>query len=54
MLFQSLFFCFYQGDKEVSKCLLELRVDGLIFDHVAELKEEHSTTENLFVCKLRT
>ncbi len=42
---------FYSGDKEVSKCLLELRVDGLIFDHVAELKEEHSTTENLFICK---
>jgi hypothetical protein len=31
--------------------LIDLKVDGLIFDHVAELKEEHSTTENLFVGK---
>ncbi|CAF3880905.1 unnamed protein product [Rotaria sp. Silwood1] len=37
------------SDKEVSKCLLELRIDSLIFDHVAELKDEHSTTENLFI-----
>jgi hypothetical protein len=41
------------SDKEVSKCLLELRVDGLIFDHVAELKEEHSSTENLFMSEER-
>ncbi|CAF1210355.1 unnamed protein product [Adineta steineri] len=41
------------SDKEVSKSLLDLRVDGLIFDHVAELKEEHSTTENLFISEER-
>ena len=39
------------GDKEVSRCLLDLRVDGLIFDHVAELKDEYSKAENLFICK---
>jgi hypothetical protein len=39
------------GDKDVSKCLIDLKVDGLIFDHVAELKEMHSTTENLFIGK---
>ena len=38
------------GDKEVSKCLLDLRVDGLIFDHVTEPREETSTSENLFIC----
>jgi hypothetical protein len=37
------------GDKDVSKCLIDLKVDGLIFDHVAELRDEHSTTENLFI-----
>ena len=42
---------FNLGDKEISKCLLELRVDGLIFDHAAELKDEHSATENVFICK---
>ncbi|CAF3613501.1 unnamed protein product [Rotaria sordida] len=41
------------SEKDVSKCLLELRVDGLIFDHVAEFKEEHSTTENLFISEER-
>ncbi len=41
----------FLGDKDVSKRLIDLKVDGLIFDHVAELKEEHSTTENLFVGK---
>ncbi|CAF3334969.1 unnamed protein product [Rotaria sp. Silwood1] len=41
------------SDKDVSKCLLELRVDGLIFDHVTEFKEEHSTTENLFISEER-
>ncbi|CAF1377469.1 unnamed protein product [Rotaria sordida] len=41
------------SDKEVSKCLLELRVDGLIFDHIAELKDEHSTTENSFMSEER-
>jgi hypothetical protein len=37
------------GDKDVSKRLIDLKVDGLIFDHVAELRDEHSTTENLFI-----
>ena len=32
--------------------MLDLRVDGLIFDHVADVKEEYSATENLFICKL--
>lgn len=32
----------------MSKCLLDLRVDGLIFDHISEAKEESSTKENLF------
>jgi len=41
------------SDKEISKCLLDLRVDGLIFDHVAELKDEHPTTENLFISEER-
>ncbi|CAM4750063.1 unnamed protein product [Rotaria magnacalcarata] len=41
------------SDKDVSKCLLELRVDGLIFDHAAEVKEEHSTIENLFISEER-
>ncbi len=41
----------FLGDKDVSKSLIDLKVDGLIFDHVAELKEEHSTTENLFIGK---
>lgn len=41
-------------EKDVSKRLLELRVDGLIFDHVAESsKEEYSTGENLFISKWR-
>jgi hypothetical protein len=39
------------GDKDVSKCLIDLKVDGLIFDHVAELKEVDVTTENLFIGK---
>jgi len=39
------------GDKDVSKCLIDLKVDGLIFDHVAELRDEHSATENLFIGK---
>ncbi|CAF3607865.1 unnamed protein product [Adineta steineri] len=41
------------SDKDVSKSLIDLKVDGLIFDHVAEFKEEHSTTENLFVAEER-
>ncbi|UJR26189.1 hypothetical protein I4U23_007532 [Adineta vaga] len=41
------------SDKEISKCLLDLRVDGLIFDHVTDLKEEYSTTENLFISEER-
>ncbi|UJR22800.1 hypothetical protein I4U23_025831 [Adineta vaga] len=41
------------SNKDVSKSLIDLKVDGLIFDHVAELKEEHSTTENVFVAEER-
>ncbi|CAF1313932.1 unnamed protein product [Rotaria sordida] len=41
------------SNKDVSKCLIDLKVDGLIFDHVAELKDEHSTTENLFIAEER-
>ncbi|CAF0779734.1 unnamed protein product [Adineta ricciae] len=41
------------SDKEVSRCLLDLRVDGLIFDHVAELKDEYSKAENLFISEER-
>jgi len=41
------------SDKEISKCLLDLRVDGLIFDHVTEWKEELSTSENLFISEER-
>ncbi|CAF3021205.1 unnamed protein product [Rotaria sp. Silwood2] len=40
-------------NKDVSKCLIDLKIDGLIFDHVAELKDEHSTTENLFIAEER-
>jgi hypothetical protein len=39
------------GDKDVSKCLIDLKVDGLIFDHFTELRDEHSITENLFIGK---
>jgi hypothetical protein len=41
----------FLGDKDVSKFLIDLKVDGLIFDHVAEFREEHSATENLFIGK---
>ena len=30
---------------------MDLRVDGLIFDHAADAKDENSTSENLFICK---
>ena len=39
----------FLGDKDVSKCLIDLKVDGLIFDHASEFREEHSATENLFI-----
>ena len=36
----------------MSKCLVDLKVDGLIFDHVGELRDGGvSTTENLFIGK---
>ncbi|CAF4539853.1 unnamed protein product [Rotaria socialis] len=41
------------NDKDVSKCLIDLKVDGLIFDHAAELRDEQSTTENLFIAEER-
>ncbi|CAF3787802.1 unnamed protein product [Rotaria sp. Silwood1] len=41
------------NNKDVSKCLIDLKVDGLIFDHIAELKDEHSTTENVFIAEER-
>lgn len=40
---------FIPDDKDVSKCLIDLKVDGIIFDHVAEPRDEHSATENLFI-----
>jgi hypothetical protein len=39
----------FLDDKDVSKCLIDFKVDGLIFDHVAEPRDEHSATENLFI-----
>lgn len=44
----------FSDDKDVSKCLIDLKVDGIIFDHVAEQRDEYSTTENLFIGKQKT
>lgn len=41
------------SDKDVSKCLIDLKVDGLIFDHVSEVKDENSIIENVFVSEER-
>lgn len=38
-------------DKDVSKCFIDLKVDGLIFDHVSQPRDENSSSENLFIGK---
>ena len=42
----------FVDEKEISKCLIDLKVDGLIFDHAETPRDEYSTTENLFVGKI--
>lgn len=42
------------GDKDIFKCLVDLKVDGLIFDHVGEFRDGVSTTENLFIGKAKS
>ena len=39
----------FSDDKDVSKGLIDLKVDGLIFDHVAQPREDYSASENLFI-----
>lgn len=39
----------FLDDKDVSKCFIDLKVDGLIFDHVIRPKEDCSSSENLFI-----
>ncbi|CAF0888051.1 unnamed protein product [Didymodactylos carnosus] len=41
------------SSKEVIRTLVELRVDGLIYDRISELQDEPATTENVFIAEER-
>ncbi|CAF0761705.1 unnamed protein product [Didymodactylos carnosus] len=41
------------SSKEVIKTLVELRVDGLIYDRISELQDEPTTIENVFIAEER-